>query len=224
MKKYFFTILLGVILILPFGAEALTSLPITISDNAKKLSSINNEVIEGEYVLPEFCSNDDGCTITFDAGILKQIGKYDFSSGQEYFFIFEGTGVTIYEESGPNQVTAEVYAENFNKIVFNPATFTDKIVIQTGSGDEARMIIFIPTITDIPSEDTEPLLSDDINDTSNINLSRLKDYSVFIICGVAIVIILIVLTITVKKRNKVDANKNIISEKSKEVEEKQIEK
>lgn len=195
MKKILFLIFsLGMFIM---DANALTTLTATVTsndDNSSETISLN----EGNVTLPLFCSKGTGCTITVDSETLKSIGKYNFGSGQEYFYIKNGEGATIYEEAGPNPATEEVYKTSFNKIVINPTNFTSgsSITISLGNGDEARDIKFIPTIEETPDITPNPT-TDPTPETNPINETDTSSKDENVIMKVASLIAIILLALII---------------------------
>lgn len=179
MKKI---LILGIILLIPNSVSALTKVPFTISDNDSKASDVNVDLLEGEYILPKFCSTGSGCIIKYDADLLKSIGKFNFGSGEEYFYIFAGKGATIFEEAGPNPATEADYKKYFNMIIIDPTECNETLVVQMGSGDEAREYKFIPAST-ISSK----------NDNNDEIITQKKEFDpmVLLYSGIIITILLV---------------------------------
>lgn len=145
MKK-FLLILLCLVSFLPYSVKALTGVPAAIKDNDSE-TSLTIEILEGKVIMPEYCSTGKGCTIIANPDVLKSIGKYNFGSGQEYFYIKKETGVKLYKEKGPNPSTKEEYEENYNKMVISAKEFltSKEVTIAMGSLEEERDIILVAT-------------------------------------------------------------------------------
>lgn len=205
MKKVLFLIFcLGIFIT---NVSALTMLPATVTSNDNEKKE-NIELIDGVITLPTFCMEGTGCTITVDDNTLKTIGKYNFGSGTEYFYIKSGKGATIYEAGGPNPATQEVYETSFNKIVITPTDFisSGSIIIGIGSGDEARDIKFVSTIENTDTKLETPIDNDSTNETNSIlkNDTVKKDDNVFIRIGslIGIVLLALIIGIACTKNNK----------------------
>ena len=183
MKKIVFIIVGLIVTILPFKVKALTNLPFTVKDNNSDETQIIN-VEGGSYTLPTFCSIEDGCTLEADPEILKNIGKYYFGSGSEYFYIMDGGGIKIYEEAGPNPSSPEEYVANFNKVIIDANKFLEKEFVSIGIGatPEDRIIKLIAT--KVASEDKE--------------ITAFNPYLVFGIGGVIGLVLILIIIIIVK--------------------------
>lgn len=185
--KRVFVVLMCFILFITVDVKALGLLPAIITSNDNKESQAIG-FLDGEYTLPEFCSIE-GCTINVDINSLMAIGKYKFNSREEYFYISEGGGATIYEKEGNSPVAADVYEDNFNKIVIESTKFLQNsyVTIKMGSLNEERTIKLVPyrniPITENPDiEENDPstpivvITGSDINDENPITeISTITD-------------------------------------------------
>lgn len=184
------------------NAQALNGVPAMIINDNIEIEAI--EFKDGEYVLPEICSTS-GCTIIVDEHSLKAIGKYQFESREEYFYVSEGNGATIYEEDGDNSTKSQEYEENFNKIIIDPIKFKESgfITVKMGSGEETRTVKLIPNqgigqvtpIDDIkitPIDENIDITTTDETITTNKNKAR-KPYNkntiIYIMVGLGVMLI-----------------------------------
>ncbi len=178
MKKAFLIVLFTILLALPFSVKALTTLQIRINDNGETPNMQTGEVATGDYILPEFCSIDKGCTVIFDIKQLETIGKY--SSTEGYLYIESGTG-------------AKISHQNSNELVFEGTNFKNNVVIKIGNNEEERKITFISSIKDY------------INDSKNDNKTE-KTNSIntnwILISGISVSVVLIAVVVLIIKRKQ----------------------
>ncbi len=151
LKKIFICSILTIVggFILSEDVYARTTLNFTCinKDNISETTSYSDLVggeIKGDFLLPDYCFTGTGCTLDFNKSDLSSIGKIDFGSGQEYFFINQGTGLSLYAEGGPSPATPEIYAAKYNLVEISPDfNKRGKAVLWMGKNDdESRWLTF----------------------------------------------------------------------------------
>lgn len=150
-KKLFTYFIMSIVGSLLFvgNVYAKTTLHFTCIDNDNvSLTQSFVDFDEGEeiteFMLPNYCFTGTGCTLEFNRDDLTAIGKVDFGSGSEYFYLNQGTGVKLYESGGPHAVDAATYASKYNLVEIGPS-FTDKgkaVIWMGNSEEENRWLTF----------------------------------------------------------------------------------
>lgn len=117
------------------------------NDNTNEKTTFSDydgsEFIES-FMLPNYCFTGTGCSLNFDRSDLGAIGKINFGSGEEYFYLSKGVGVRIYEQGGPHAVDQTTYDSKYNTLEIT-SSFNEmgKAVIWMGSTDEeSRWLTF----------------------------------------------------------------------------------